>query len=70
MEILGYYATMETEKFEWSSFGKTEEDAKQLILKLWVERTKKFNDMKTVEELQGYYGIYVRSMYFGYVEQS
>lgn len=64
-----YVATMNSEHFEWTAIGLTEDEAIDTIVREWQEGTRhERRDEMTREELQEYYGIYCRFIEFGKCE--
>jgi hypothetical protein len=64
-----YVATMNSEHFEWTAIGLTEDEAIDTIVREWQEGAgHERRDEMTREELQEYYGIYCRLIEFGKCE--
>jgi hypothetical protein len=64
-----WVARMETEHYEWTAVGKTEEEARNAIAKEWNEgRGSNYRTEMTKDELEECYGIYCDFIKFGECE--
>ena len=64
-----WIATMWSENYEWTAVGRTEEEARNTIVKEWREGVGyERRDVMTAEELNEYYGINCRFIEFGKCE--
>lgn len=64
-----YVATMNSEHYEWTAIGRTEDEAINIIVKEWQEGPGyERRDEMTREELEEEYGIFCRFIEFGKCE--
>lgn len=61
-----YVATMNSESYDWTAIGLTEEEAINTIVREWQEGPgHERRDEMTRDELEDYYGIFCRFIKFG-----